>query len=238
MTRRLALIAVIATLALAPLAALAQGLPSYPFVHVNASAVTEVIPDSGEVDFEIAVSDADAARALATVEERLVEIRAILASAGIPDADFDIRDVRRDIKKGEPGAAPIYDYRCGVKIVVRNLANWRSVLEPLLAKPNLDSFITAFDTTQRDKVESELMATAVKKATRKAEALAGGFGRKLGAVTALTSGELKNLTRALNLASTEFRGSGGQQVRRDKTELLMITSIKMGQPVDVIFKLK
>ncbi len=83
-----------------------------------------------------------------------------------------------------------------------------------------------------------MMATAVKKATRKAEALAGGFGRKLGAVTALTSGELKNLTRALNLASTEFRGSGGQQVRRDKTELLMITSIKMGQPVDVIFKLK
>ena len=160
------------------------------------------------------------------------------AYAGIADADFEIRDIRKDVKKGETPATPIFDFRAGVKIIVRNLANWRAVVGPLLDKPHLDGFMTLFDTTQRQQVEAELMGDAIKKATFKAQALAAGFGRKLGPVTAVTSGELKNLTRSMNLAASDSRYSPSQQASREKSEMLMIVSIKMGQPVDVIFRLK
>ena len=228
-----------ASLGLASMTAQAQGLPGYPFVHVNASAVIDVVPDTGMVDFEISVTDGDVARAVASVEERLAEIRAILATNAVPEADFEIRDIRKDIKKGAAGAASLYEVRCGVKITVRNLTSWRNVVEPLLSKPDMDGFVAAFDTSEREKVEAGLMAVAVRKATRKAEALAAGFGRKLGPVTAVTSGELKNLTRSMNLAANDLRHSGaGQKPPADRADLLMILAVKMAQPVDVIFRLK
>ena len=215
----------------------AAELPSYPFIHVSGSGEVRVRPDLGQVDFEIVATGADPVLALQIVSTRVAEIRTLMAASGIPADDLEIRDMRQEIKKGDSAIA-VYDVRCGVKIVVRDLTKWKTLLSPLLGTPNLDGFVTSFDTTERPRVESELMKEAIGAARRKGETIAAGFGRKLGPVGGVSTGELKNLTRSMNLTPSEFsqRGRGPEALPRE--DLLMVNLIKLAQGVDVIFRIK
>lgn len=226
---------------LLPFAAGAAELPAYPFIHVSGYGAAVVMPDVGTVEFEIAAQDADPAVVLATVQARIDDIRALMQQLGVAEADLEMRDIRREIKKTDQPGAPIHDLRCSVKLTVRNLSNWKKMVQPLLDKPNLDGFMTGFDTSEREKIEIELMSDAIKMARRKADGVAAGLGRKVGAVSGVSTGELKNLTRAMNLSPNEFNNYRGNQERRppaDRAELVTVTSIKLQQPVDVIFRIK
>ena len=224
--------------ALLPSFAAAAELPAYPFIHVSGSAVTYFMPDRGEIDFEVTAQDADPAAALQVVAARVAEIRTLMAGVAAEGATLDVRDMRKDIKKGEPAAVPVYEIRGGVKILVRDLAKWKAIVTPLLLMPNLTGFMTAFDTSERHRVEAELMADAIKETRRRAEIIAAGFGRKVGLVTAVSSGELKNLTRSLNLSPADFNQRGRSREESAREELLSITALKMSQGVDVIFRMK
>lgn len=215
----------------------AAELPAYPFIHVSGSNELRVQPNLGQVDFEIAAFNADAARALQVVEGRVAEIRAVMGAAGIGADDLEIRDPRKDVKKGDP-AVVAYEIRCGVKIIVRDLAQWKAVVGPLLAMQNLDGFMTGFDTTERAKVEAALMHEAIQTARRKGETIAAGFGRKLGPVSGVSVGELKNLTRSMNLTPSEFFQRARNPDAPPREEILMVTSLKLSQGVDVIFRIK
>lgn len=227
--------------AVLPLSVGAAELPSYPFIHVSAYSSTVVMPDVGTVEFEIAAHDADPVAALKTVEARIEEIRILMQQLGVAPAELDIRDIRREIKKSEQPGAPVYELRSSVKLTVRNLSIWKMLVQPLLDKPNLDGFMTGFDSSARGKIEIELMGDAIKMARRKADAIAAGFGRTVGAVGGVSTGELKNLTRAMALSPLEFNNYRSNQERRppaDRAELVTVTSIKLQQPVDVIFRMK
>lgn len=227
--------------ALLPLHAGAAELPAYPFIHVSGYGAATVMPDLGTVEFEIAAQDADPAAALKLVEARVEEIRALMTQLGVAETDLEIRDIRRELKKAELPGAPIHDIRCSVKLTVRNLSNWKMLVQPLLDKPNLDGFMTAFDSSEREKIEIELMSDAIRMARRKADGVAAGFGRKVGAVSGVSTGELKNLTRAMGLSPAEFNNYRGNQERRppaDRAEMVTVTSLKLQQPVDVIFRIK
>jgi hypothetical protein len=52
---------------------------------------------------------------------------------------------------------------------------------------------------------------------------------------------LKNLSRAMNLSPVEFSNYRGNQERKapvDRAELVTVTTIKLQQPVDVIFRIQ
>ncbi|SHG68754.1 SIMPL domain-containing protein [Massilia sp. CF038] len=220
-------------------AALAADLPAYPFIHADGVGSATVLPDQGEIDFEIAARDADPALAVAQVQARVAEIRALMDENGIGPDDVEVRDLRKEIVKDGSAEAPSYEIRCGVKLIVRNLAKWRAVVGPLLDKPNLDGFMTVFDTAERARVEGDLMREAVAAARRKAEAMAAAAGRKLGPVSAISSGEMKNLSRAMNLAPGDFgRYSGSKSEPASRADLLAVTLLKMAQPVSVIYRLR
>jgi uncharacterized protein len=231
----------IAALAAFPCSAVASDLPAYPFVHASGTGATSVMPDLGEIDFEIIVNDTDPAAARSVVETRIAQIRALAEGLGVPAEDVEIRDIRKDLKKGADAAAavPSYDLRSGVHIKVADLFKWAGLVGPLVDMPNLDGFASSFDTTEREKVEMELVAQAMSTARRKAAAMAKGAGMKLGAVTAVTLGDLKNLSRAMGLAPNDMRYSGsGTRSAYNRKDLLAIDIIKLAQPVDMIFRLK
>lgn len=233
-----------AALAFVPFAASASQLPDYPFIHASGSNATYVIPDVGEVDFEILAHDADPEAARKIVEGKVAEVRALVGGLGLAEADVEIRDIRREIRKPDPSQPGVfvYDIKCGVHIKVSDLSKWRALVSPLLNMGNLDGFMTGFDASNREKIETELTSDAIKVARRKAEAMAAGLGRKLGPVSAISSGELKNLTRAMGLAATanEVRGrsAGRPGSDYDRNELVHIVPMKLAQSVDVIFRIK
>lgn len=230
-----------AVLVLLPVIASASDLPDYPFIHASGNGSIYVPPDTGEVDFEVAAYGADPAEARKVVEARAAEVRALVASLGLADADVEIRDIRKEIRKPDPAqpGVVLYDIKCGVHIKVRDLSKWRELVSPLINMPNLDAFMAGFDTSRRKQVEAELTAEAIKVAQNKAEAIAAGFGRKLGPVTAVSTGDLKNLTRSMGLAASDpFRSRSAGQTSYDREGLLMINTMTMGQSVDVIFRIK
>jgi uncharacterized protein len=234
-------IACLAILAAAPLFAGASDLPDYPFIHASGVGFAYVIPDIGELDFEILAVDADPEAARQVVESRIAQLRALADGLGLgPDA-LEIRDVRKEIRKGDSRADGVvyYNLKCGVHIKVKDLTKWPALVLPLIDMPNLDAFSTEFGVADRDKVEMDLMNEAIKAARKRGEGMAAGFGKKLGPVTGVTSGQLANLTRAMGLSPADRfnRGSSSSAQSVDKRDMLLVTVLKWSQAVDVIFKI-
>lgn len=226
-------------------------LPAYPFVHVNGVGRMIVMPDRGEIDFDVTAQGASAEQARALVDTRLAELRTLLEQVGMAASDMEVRDVRMDQVKDASKDAPKADQaaaatdptqlKCTVHINVRELARWRDLLSSLLNMGNLDGFAVAFDTSERDKIEAQLLGDAVRDARIKAQSMLTGVGKKVGAIAGVTNGELKNMSRAMGLAAVEYRSVGGGSnaaVETDRATLLTINSIKLAQPVDVIFRIK
>lgn len=221
-----------------PAAAQASPLPAYPFVHVNAEASRYTTPNIGALDFVIAAPDADPVQARATVETRIAEVRALLQEQGIPLEDLETRDVRREAGRNRAAEATPQELRVSVHLIIRDLSKWQAVVAPLLDKPNLADFATSFDIVERDQFEAELMADALRDARRRAEIIARGVRRKLGAVTAVTPGGVKNVGATIGLVRadmgfTRVRAASNVEARN----FLSVDAMKLVQPIDVVFRL-
>jgi uncharacterized protein YggE len=232
-------------MALAALPACASQLPDYPFIHAKGSAFVFVMPDMGEIDFEIHAEDASPEAVTATVQTRIAEVQQLLSDQGLNADDVDFRSVQKSmVKSASDGGADTYAVKCAVHIVVRDLTKWHDVMLPLLNKPNIDALEANFSTTARAKLTQELMLDAVKDAQANAEAMAIGFGKHVGAVNAISSGELKNLSTSVGLVPGDFYYNAKEKVaeasRRpaNPNDLLSIAALKMYQSVDVIFRIR
>lgn len=212
--------------ALLPSIAPAADLPAYPFIDFSGDGLIRLMPDLGEIDFEISAQDADPAAAVQVVAARVAEIRILMAELGGERASLEVRDIRKEIKKDDANVLA-YDIRCGVKILVRDLSRWKAIVTPLPDKPNLDGFMAAFDTSERPRVEAELMGIGIKDARYRADLIAAGFGRKVGAVSGASTGELKNLTRSMNLSAADFYQRGSKREETAREELLSINALKL-----------
>ncbi len=220
---------------LLPFATQASQLPDYPFIHLTGSAAQYVQADLGEVDFEIVATDVDAAKARATVEERLARIRALVEEQALPEDDVKVRDLRQNMKDG----SPFYTVRCSVHLNVRDLSKWQAIAVGLIGMENLDNFATDFAPADKEQVEMELVNAAIKDARKHAEAMATGFGRKLGPVSGVSTGALKNLTNAMGLYPSDFVNRRGPAPKRmEKADIASVTMLRFAVQVDVIFRIK
>ncbi|MYM68116.1 DUF541 domain-containing protein [Pseudoduganella sp. FT55W] len=219
-------------LALLPLAVQASNLPDYPFIHTTGEGFAMVEPDMGEIDFDITAFNADAAAAVAMVAERVAQVQALMVEG---ESSASIRDIRKEMRAAEGD----YAIRSSVHIVVRDLGKWRPLMQALLAMPNLDHMSTTFGRSDREQAERELTASAVKDAQRRAEAMAAGFGKKVGAVSAISSGQLRNLTNAVGLMPGDlyYRNRTVDAAPADK-DFLATEVLRWSQTVDVIFRIK
>ncbi|THC41954.1 SIMPL domain-containing protein [Massilia sp. Mn16-1_5] len=234
MLKQLALAAALA----APVAAQASPLPTYPFVHVSAEATRYTTPNIGTIDFLVSAVESEPGQAQATIETRMAGLRALLQEQGVPLEDLETRDVRREPGSSKTAEATPQELRVSVHLIVRDLSKWRAVVAPLLDKPNLTGFATGFDLTERDAFEAELMADALREARRRAEIIAKGSRRKLGAVTAVTPGGVKNLGAAMGVVRTDFSYQRSRPANVGARDFLSVDALKLMQPVDVVFKLE
>ena len=225
-----------------PLPALAGDLPGYPFIHATGTAYGFVTPDLGEIDFDVSVFDPEPEVATAQVAARIAEIKALLVEQGLPEAaaGIDVRDVRKEIRKGaeQDPAKPQYTVKVSVHINVADLSKWPAVMRPLLHMPNLDAFAVTFGATERIRLEEELMGEAVKDALRKADAMARGFGKRAGAVAGISSDQLKYLGNSVGLVPSDRYHRANSRQQKDPEDMLKVTGIKMAQTVDALFRIK
>jgi uncharacterized protein YggE len=192
-----------------------------------------IAPDLGEIDFDISAFHADPAAAAALVAERAAQVQALMVDGG---SSATLRDMRKEMRTAEAD----YAVRSSVHIVVRDLGQWRPLMQALLALPNIDHMSTSFGRSDREKVEQELTVSAVKDAQRRAEAMAAGFGKKVGAVNAISSGQLRNLTNAVGLMPGDlyYRSNRTVDAAPADKDFLATEVLRWTQTVGVIFRIK
>ena len=212
--------------------ALAADLPAYPFIHVNAAADLHVMPDTGEIDFEIVSQDADLEAAWKLVSERLDASRALLARHGVAVEDISVQDLwRRPLKQGDTVQA--IETRAAIHATVRNLDCWTALIQALMALPNVESVAVAFSRSDADKIEAELVSQALGAARLKAQNIARGIGAKLGPANGVALAPLKNLSNAMGLAADGPRYTPASALR----DPLLVGVQKLVQGVDVIYRI-
>ena len=222
-------LAVAAVLQAAP--ARAADLPAYPFIHVTADADLHVMPDTGEIDFDIVSTDADLEAAWKLVHERLAASRALLAAQGVKVEDVSVQDVlRRPLKEGERVTA--IETRAAVHATVRDLNGWTALIQSLMGLPNVESLAVAFSRSDADKIEAELVSQALGAARVKAQNIALGIGAKLGPAGGVALAPLKNLSNAMGLASDAPRYPSASP-----GDPLLVGVQKFVQGVDVIYRI-
>jgi len=223
-------LAVAAMLHAAP--ARAADLPAYPFIHVTAAADLHVMPDTGEIDFDIVTTDADLDSAWKLVHERLTASRALLAAQGVKVEDVSVQDVlRRPLKEGERVTA--IETRAAVHATVRDLNGWTALIQSLMGLPNVESLAVAFSRSDADKIEAELVNQALGAARVKAQNIAFGIGAKLGPAGGVALAPLKNLSNAMGLASDAPRYPSVSSPRDPQ----LVGVQKFVQGVDVIYRI-
>lgn len=210
----------------------AADLPAYPFIHVNATASLHVMPDTGEIDFEIVSLDPDLEAAWKLVAERLEASRALLAQHGVAPEDISVQDLlRRPLKQGD--AVQAIETRAAVHATVRDLDGWTALIQALMTMPHLESLAVAFSRSDADTIEAQLVKQALGTARLKAQNIARGIGAKLGPANGVALAPLKNLSNAMGLASdgpryTPVTAPG---------DPLLVTVQKLVQGVDVIYRI-
>jgi uncharacterized protein YggE len=223
-------LAVAASLHAAP--ARAADLPAYPFIHVTAAADLHVMPDTGEIDFDIVSTDADLEAAWKLVHERLTASRALLAAQGVKVEDVSVQDVlRRPLKEGERVTA--IETRAAVHATVRDLNGWTALIQSLMGLPNVESLAVAFSRSDADRIEAELVNQALGAARVKAQNIARGIGAKLGPAGGVALAPLKNLSNAMGLATDAPRYPSVSSPRDPQ----LVGVQKFVQGVDVIYRI-
>ena len=223
-------LAVAAVLHAAP--ARAADLPAYPFIHVTAAADLHVMPDTGEIDFDIVSTDADLEAAWKLVHERLTASRALLAAQGVKVEDVSVQDVlRRPLKEGERVTA--IETRAAVHATVRDLNGWTALIQSLMGLPNVEALAVAFSRSDADRIEAELVSQALGAARVKAQNIARGIGAKLGPAGGVALAPLKNLSNAMGLASDAPRYPSVSSPRDPQ----LVGVQKFVQGVDVIYRI-
>jgi uncharacterized protein YggE len=237
MLKRYAAALLLAALALPGMAA---DLPTHPFIHVSAGASIGVMPDTGEIDFEVASSEPDPETAWKQVTERLEASRALFASHGIAPEDVTVQDIQRRPRKTEVAgdAPPQVDTRVAVKVTVRNMGSWTALVGSLMTMKQLESLAVSFSHTERDKIEAELVTQALANAKLKAQNVARGVGAKLGPATGVALGALKNLSNALGMAVDPMgRYSGDARTRGKPGDPTLVVAMTLAQNVDVVYRI-
>lgn len=229
-TALLAVPTAVALLLCAP--ARAADLPSYPFIHVTAAADLHVMPDTGEIDFEIVSQDPDLDAAWKLVTARLEASRALFAQHGVAPEDISVQDLlRRPLKQGDTVTA--IETRAAVHVTVRKLDNWTAMIQALMTTANVESLAVAFSRSDRDKIEAELVSQALGAARLKAQNIARGVGARLGPANGVALAPLKNLSNAMGLASDGPRYAPVSTPH----DPLLVSVQKLVQGVDVIYRI-
>lgn len=232
MLKKLAVALVTAATAATFTPALAADLPGYPFIHVNAAANLHVMPDVGEIDFEIVSLDPDLEAAWKLVSERLEASRALLAQHGVAIEDISVQDLlRRPLKQGDTVQA--IETRAAVHATVRDLHCWTALIQALMTMQNVESLAVAFSRSDADKIEAELVSQAMGAARLKAQNIARGIGARLGPANGVALAPLKNLSNAMGLATDGPRYSPVST----PGDPLLVTVQKLVQGVDVIYRI-
>jgi len=225
--------------------ALAQPIPDYPFVFTSGTAEVDIAPDIAHLEFNVIARDPDGAKALAAVQDSSAKVTEILAKAGVKAVDIDASSIDKseDRHWDDSLDKSVFDgfvVTRQFEVTVRDLAKYPEMGKALLQLPNALNFRPSFNRSDRDQQNAALFERAARDATARAERMAASFGRKLGAVRAISQIPFYGIPYWLG-----FDGGDRPYALEDLANgpgapdtLLVPATITMAVDVNVVFELQ
>ena len=225
----------------------ASPLPDYPFVSTGGKAAAWMPPDLGELQFEIGAQRASAAAAAADLQALTSGLQALLLAHGVTEADVEGYELAKKIvelsQPAADGSTQAWSVGRHFRVQVRDLSQWPALLAAVLALDHLDGISVQFDRSDREQVNTRLLAEAAKDARNNGVLLAESFGRKLGPAMAIARAPLEKVG-APYLAAQEAgparvpRSNGSQLTADTAMQYAVPMSIPFAQSVNAVFRLK
>ncbi|MGA9852923.1 MAG: SIMPL domain-containing protein [Gammaproteobacteria bacterium] len=181
--------AVLLILSLLPLAALADALPSMPYVQVSGHGTLTVVPDMARVAVTVGKTGKDLVSARAEVERRAAQVIEAAKRLGIPE---------RDINAASISVWPEYQWQNNtqmymgqhvnrhIEITLRDMGRYADLMSALVKAGVTNIGSTTLDRSDMPQLRRQALAKAVEDAHTHAAALAAAAEVSLGAVYSIT----------------------------------------------------
>ena len=222
----------------------AATLPDYPFLFETGTAQIDLAPDMAIVHITIADRGTDASRVFSAVNASVDAVLGALAKSKVPHADIDASDIQRsvDYVRPEKGTSTTVRYVITrqVKVRLRDLSGWPVLMADLAKISTIETMISDFQISSRQKVELELEQQAARDAETRARRNAGYFGRKLGAVMAISRVPFDSLEQTFTGGSGNSRFMPPPFIPPTEpgSSLHVPATISVSGSVNVLFKLE
>ena len=235
---RLLVIAATATVALA------EDIPTFPFVFATGEASTQLPPETAHVSFSVKVSDKTSTNAINIITQRSKDVLTFLADQRTKSEDITAYEIEkdevRDRKDNQPPEILGYDLNRRIAVTVRDLTTFDPIVKRLLAMDNVVDIQVSFDRTDRERLQADLLAKAGKDARDHADKLAKSFGTEVDSVFAISQRGFAHLGKEFGLSSDEvyYRYLPTYALPDQDKMLFVPATIKFNAGVNAIFRLK
>lgn len=218
----------------------AANLPDFPFVISNGWINEDVTPDEAEIHIYVLSFSKTSKGALSTVNQTSDKIIELLKKYSISIDQLEATDVEKNIERRrdkDHNPLEILGYEVSRKITIhlQNLKNYSELMSDLVSIDNISEVSTDFDVSNREVIESKLIAKASEDAKNKADNMAKSLGASIDSVYAIS--QYSDFEEAL----TTFRARSYSVIAGGKeqtTTMFVPKSIEISLSIYVMFKLK
>ncbi|GLX78272.1 hypothetical protein tinsulaeT_16120 [Thalassotalea insulae] len=230
-------------IAMLSLDSIASNLPDFPFVTVTGESVKKVTPDKATLGFYVTTFDKEATKATSLLNETSNNVVAVLTKNGISAKQISAFEINKRSKRTRDKdyndlAILGYELSQRFEVTIDNLNQYSEITNELLDINHVENIESQFSSTQREKIEIELIKNAAQKAKLKAEQMAAGLGVELGSVFAFNdSGSFSSFFATFGIKS-EARAYAMMSSQARSTNIFVPQYIEIKKSINVIYKLK
>ena len=152
----------------------AKDIPDFPFLSVTGTAEIEVAPDMATISFSTIAVEPKAETAVATINQRAVDIVSMLAKQGVDKKDIESYQIDKQARyqrygNDEPPGINGYQVTQRFTVELQSVTNYSDILGALMKLDNVENINTQFDIQDREQTEQALMTQAGQDARKKSE---------------------------------------------------------------------
>ncbi len=222
----------------------AASIPDFPFVFATGRSETNLPPDTARMTFDIKAFHEDSSNAVAKVTTRTAAVIDFLGRQGFGKSTLtsselgksEIREKKEDRELKVIG----YEVTRSFELIIENLTKYDLVANTLFKMDNVSEISTSFGRKDQKEIEAKLLGTACADAKRNADAMASGFGKKIGTVHCISKQGFGNIGMAFGLGADAFDGRdmmSCMEVSDEKASLFIPATVKFQNQVSVLFTL-
>jgi len=239
---KLALVIFLSVLA-APTTVAADGWPDFPFLVAEGNATAKVPPDKAKLSLSVSAFDANSSVAVETVQNRIGKVLSVFKKYAVPATSITSHNLVKEVERSSEDRVELeiigYYVSRRMSVNLDDISQFSDLVADLASLDNVSSINTAFDVSNREDIEANLMSSAGSDARRKAESMARGMDTSLGSIFAISESSVSSSLALFGMDDgSPYYAGAPSSLGGYAATVFVPSTITLRQSVNVIFELK